>query len=256
MLRSFKKLAALALLVSCGQSSWGFALLGPNNEPYQTPDLGYNPLPRDALPTAPKNIGEQYRRNTPVMYFSFDANFLDYFGSNGVAAVQAAFDIMNNVPKASKMSANLAEFPLEVTRENYVAEAVGLYDLKSFTLHYIIEQMGLAEPERYVWTLHDRYQFPNTTCPAGLEYLVIQRNFDPVASALNQFQSTAYVNGTLYTYIVTEDCGIGGPPTAEAVEQSVDPLDITFTAVAAITSPVSKMPGADGLSAKALSIPA
>ena len=40
---------------------------------------------------APKNIGEEYRRNTPVMYYTFDANFLDYFGSNGVAAVDSAF---------------------------------------------------------------------------------------------------------------------------------------------------------------------
>ena len=237
MVRSLTKLAALAMMVLYGQSSWGFALLGPNNEAYQVPEIGYNPLPRDSAPTGPKNIGEQYRRNTPVMYYSFDANFLDYFGSNGVAAIDSAFAILNSLPRMSQLSSNLSEYPLQVTRENYLAETLSLYDLKSHTLHYMIEQMGLAEPERYVWTLHDRYQIPGpVTCPQLMEYAVIQRNFDPVTSPLSQFQSSAYVNGTLYTYYIQELCG-NGPPVAEAVEVPSDPLDFSFTAVAAHIDP-------------------
>ena len=41
-----------------------FALLGPF-EAWQTPELGYNPLGTDI--GAPKNLGEEYRWNVPVI---------------------------------------------------------------------------------------------------------------------------------------------------------------------------------------------
>src|SRR5437660_10530425 len=83
MLRLLKRYFWMGCLALGIQSSWGFALLGPNNEAYQIPDIGYNPIQyfyADLLNSAPKNLGEEYRRNTPVLYYSFDANFLDYFG--------------------------------------------------------------------------------------------------------------------------------------------------------------------------------
>jgi hypothetical protein len=237
MPRLFTKLASLALLTLAGQSSWGFALLGPNNEAYQVPEIGYNPLPRDPLPTGPKNLGEEYRRNTPVLFYSFDANFLDYFGSNGVAAVDSAFAIINNLTNVSQYSSNLSEFPTQVTRENYVAQSLALLDLKSYTLHIMMEQLGLAEPERYVWTLHDRNHVGPIACPVGMQYSITKRNFDPVTSPLDQSQYSSYVNGTLYTYFVNEVCvSPPAPPFAEAVEFGVDPLDFTFTAVASFGS--------------------
>jgi hypothetical protein len=237
MPRLFTKLASLALLTLAGQSSWGFALLGPNNEAYQVPEIGYNPLPRDPLLTGPKNLGEEYRRNTPVLFYSFDANFLDYFGSNGVAAVDSAFAIINNLTNVSQYSSNLSEFPTQVTRENYVAQSLAMLDLKSYALHIMVEQLGLAEPERYVWTLHDRNHVGPVPCPVGMQYSITKRNFDPVTSPLDQSQYSSYVNGTLYTYFVNEVCvSPPAPPFAEAVEFGVDPLDFTFTAVASFGS--------------------
>src|SRR5581483_9638007 len=236
MLRSFNKLALLAFLGMCCQCAWGFALIGPNNEAYQIPEIGYNPLPRDGLPIAPKNLGEEYRRNTPVIFYSYDANFLDYFGSNGVAAVDSAIAVFNNVTNVSSYSQDLHEFPTQVTRENYMAEALFLLDMKSLTMHALTEQLGLTEPERYTWTLRDRGILPGATCPGGMEYMVIQRNFDPVISALNQFQTSSYVNGTLYSYYIREICQ-NGPPLAEALEFQVDPLDFSFTSVAAFSDP-------------------
>ena len=38
-------------------------------------------------------LGEEYRWNVPVLTYAFDQSFLDYFGSNGVAAVEKAFQI-------------------------------------------------------------------------------------------------------------------------------------------------------------------
>lgn len=209
------------------QSAWGFALLGPianaGDAPWQLPEIGYG-LPGDV--GAPKNIGEEYRRNTPVMYYTYDANFLDYFGSNGVAAVDSAFAILNsaftNNPTGvtnglDGYSASLSEFPLESQSINYQAQSLGLRDLKSVALLIMMEQLGLAEPERYVWTLHDRYLPPEGTCPLDEEYLVVQRNFDITPSSLNQIQYSSYINGTLYSYIIAEFCTPPLPPDAITV---------------------------------------
>jgi hypothetical protein len=90
----------------------------------------------------------------------------------------------------------------------------------------IIEEMGLAEPDRYTWTLHDRLHVGTIACPVGMEYTVIMRNFDPATT-----EPTAYVNGTRYGYEIFEACQ-GTPFLADAVEFPVDPLADTFTAVA------------------------
>jgi hypothetical protein len=236
MLRLFKKLACLALLALSCQWSWGFALLGPLNETYQIAEIGYGPAVAADI-GGPKNIGEAYRRNTPVLYYSYDANFAAYFGSNGLAAVDSAIAILNGITNVSQLSATLSEFPLQATRENYLAESLSLSDLKSFALHFLVEQLGLDEPERFVWTLRDRYHLPGApSCPVGMEYLVIQRNFDPVPSSFGQFQPSSYVNGTLYSYFLFEGCM--NPPAylAITVPFPVDPLDFSFTSVASFTS--------------------
>ena len=67
-----------------------FALLGPYTDwMYQT--NGYH-QPDDI--GGPMNINEEYRWNVPVVTYGFDKSFLDYFGSNGVAAVESAFQIL------------------------------------------------------------------------------------------------------------------------------------------------------------------
>ena len=226
-----KKLACLSALVLSGQLSWGFAIIGPINEPWQIPDIGYN-LGGDI--GAPKNIGEEYRRNTPVLYYSFDANFLDYFGSNGVNAVEAGIAVYNALPKVSNFSSNLVEYPTQATRENYLAGALFLTDVKSWTMVILAEQLGLAPPERYVWTLHDRYHTGPTPCPVGMNYLVVQRNFDPLFNAgLSQLLPTPYVNGVLYSYFILEVCQPPNP-LAITIPFPVDPLDFSFTSVAGV----------------------
>ncbi len=121
-------------------------------------------------------------------------------------------------------------------RENPTAGALFLNDLKSVTLNALVEQMGLADPERFIWTLHTRFVGPGG-CPLDMSYSIIKRNFDPVPSALNQFQPSSYVNGVLYTYFVGEICQ-GGNPLAEAFEVAVDRLDQTFTSVATDGDPL------------------
>src|SRR5271169_2295966 len=160
----------VVFLASGLQAAWGFALIGPGigggalGDAWEQPVIGYG-LPGDV--GTPKNIGEEYRRNTPVMYYAFDDNFSGFFGTDGEAAVTNAFAILNNLTNMTSYSPSLSEFPLNSQQINPTAASLGLTDLKSFTLSALMEQLGLAEPERYVWTLHDRFlePIPGAKCP-------------------------------------------------------------------------------------------
>jgi hypothetical protein len=229
MLRFLKVICLLGLPLMLAPSAFAFVTGGPINEAYQVPVIGFG-LPGDL--TAPKNIGEEYRRNTPVMYYAFDQNFLEFFGSNGVAAVDQAYTILNTVSNLTQFSSDLSEFPLESRRRNYSAEALSLLDLRSVTLGAMTEQLGLDQPVRYVWNIHNRFlPTGNPPCPAGEVYTIVQRNLPLIPSPLNQPEYSSYVNGTLYSYVIEEFC-TGPNPLADAVEFSVDPTADQFSAVA------------------------
>ena len=216
------------LLVALASSVAAFSLLGPF-ESFQTSQLSYH-IGGDI--GAPKNIGEEYRLNLPVLYYSYDRSFLDYFGSNGVVAIEQAVSIMSNHLSAPNnsftiLSSNLNEFPRQAGRIYPRAAALQMIDLKTVALNLMVEEFGLAEPDRWTWCLHAR--IPRPACPS-FEYHVIQRNFDPAT-----WQPSKYVNGTLFTYHIEELCPT--PDRADAVEDAVSaPFDETTTAVASINS--------------------
>jgi hypothetical protein len=238
MLQSFKKISWVFLLAVGLQPLWAFSLLGPagnGGDAWQVEAIGYNPIPSntgappgfiDPLAVGPKNLGEEYRRNTPVMYYACDDNFLNYFGSSGSAAIDTAFNILNNsLTNVDGYSSALTEYPLNTESVNYQASALNLLDLKSETMQLMMEQLGLADSIRYVWCLHNRFQPPNTTCPVETTYQVVQRNFDITASPLNQLQYSPYINGSLYTYVIYEICSApAAPPNADTYPILVDPL--------------------------------
>ncbi len=232
MLRFAKTIGCLALLALGWQPAFGFSLLGPAaNAPddWQVPEIGYN-LADDI--GAPKNLGEEYRWNTPFIYYAFDQTFLDYFGSNGVWAVEQAIAVLNGLTNFSKYSAGLTEVPLETRRLNYRAQALHLFDLKSVALYLTTEELGLTKPDQYVWTLRSRETQPGLSCP-WMWYTVIKRNFDPV-----NWQPTSYINGTLYSYIIREICS-GGPPLAWTDNFSVDPLAVESVPLMSLRSALS-----------------
>src|SRR4051812_40443133 len=89
MRRFFQILLCLIAVVIGAVPANAFVLVGPDaqypgvpagfGDSWQTPDIAYNPyIGYDTLQIGPKNIGEEYRRNTPVMYYTLDANFLDF----------------------------------------------------------------------------------------------------------------------------------------------------------------------------------
>ena len=220
------------------QSAGAFSLLGPTAS-WETPSIGYNPEAPDAVSYGPQFYTEEYRRNLPIIYYAYDANFEQYFGSNGVAAVESAISIMNGVTNVNSYSSALTEFPLRGKLPNFAAQNLRLTDLKSWALYYLVEQMGLAPPERYVWTLENRYVPPATPCPPGIgiEYLVLQMNYDITPSPVNQLQASAYINNVLFYNQIMEFCHTEtffapGSALATTIPTSVDPLAFTYSTVA------------------------
>jgi hypothetical protein len=219
MLRSIKQASLALAIIGAVNSASAFSMLGPV-EAFQIERIGYNIQPPIFADIGgPMNLGEEYRFNLRTIYFGFDSSFKNYFGTNGMGEIRKAMAILNNLPPFSKMSANLAEFETDTRRVNFRASALGLIDLKSWALGAMMEELGLASPERYVWCLFARIE------PPPIDYNVIKRNFDPVT-----LTPSSYVNDTLYTYTIREFNP--ARPIADAVEIPVDPLAPQFTAVA------------------------
>lgn len=216
MRRLIKKAAAGLLLAGLLQQAQAFSLLGPFPA-WQTATIGYQ-LGLDL--GGPMNIGEEYRFHFPTIAYAFDPSFLNYFGAKGVEEVEKAMAILNALPSFSLSDEELLAYPLNTRRFHHQASALFLFDLKSFVLGSMIEQLGLAPPERYVWTLRARTVINNIPY-----YSVIRRNLDPEAKVYSP-----YVNGVLYTYQILQTYTT---PTWEAVPQAVDPTLPTVTSVAA-----------------------
>ncbi|HEV2328999.1 MAG TPA: hypothetical protein VGY56_09460 [Verrucomicrobiae bacterium] len=246
-----------ALVVLGCQRAWSFAFLGPlafgPDATWQTVSLGYNQAYlNNAYPGSanflgdvggPKNIGEEYRRNDTVIFYAYDATFSGYFGLQGETNADQAFAVMNSFFGAHTngvdgYSASLGEFPFNSQHFNGTAQGLYLTDLKSVILHLLVEQMGLAAPERFTWTLHDRVTVSPPGCPRGTSYLVVQRNFGDVDQPFTGPQTgtiySPYVNNLLYSYGIAEDCGHSPPPwTAITQPFATDTTKPAFTAVAA-----------------------
>jgi len=234
MIRPIHWILLAGLLVAGTVNAPAFALLGPfkgagtvPGEPWQDP--GFDGRPQGLGYSLAGDIGgpmfahEAYRWSIPTITYAFNAPFLRFFGTNGVAAVEEAIAILNDLPPVTEMSPTLDEFPLDTKRENAQAAALGLLDLKSTALSFLLEEMGLANPERFVFGLRGRDAGQFFT-----NYSVIQMNYDPVT-----IQPSRYVNGVLYNYVILDDIGPQGGEWASAVEwYQLDPLRLPYSSVA------------------------
>jgi hypothetical protein len=185
----------VAVLSTIFMGAWqgqAFSLLGPfqpwmqvTNDLRQSGDIG-----------GPMCISNAYRWDVPVVTYGFDQSFIKFFGMNGEAAVQSAIQVINDLPPASDIiSTNYPSYSTQI----YGASAENLLDLKSWTLSLLLEQMGLAQPTRYIFVLRqwnpvfieddDSSQWPDWAFPNYIS----ERNYDPLA--LTNSQS---VNGILY----------------------------------------------------------
>jgi len=179
---------------------------------------GFYPADYDEI-GGPMCISNEYRWNVPVVTYGFDQSFLDYFGTNGVAAVESAIGILNNLPPASQV--DLGNYPTDATYYNYTAQSQGLLDLKSETLWVLVEHLGLAAPSVGVFCLKD-FWFTNGVITGD----VLQRNFDPFTGLPSN-----YIGDTLMTYQLGYSV-FGGETNAWPIASPVDPFDSDPSTVA------------------------
>jgi hypothetical protein len=219
MMSSFWRLVFCGVLVGGAmRHAEAFSLLGPLAD-WQTTEIGYNIPFITADLGGPMNIHEEYRWNIPLITYGFDESFLNYFGAKGVEEIEKAIKVFNDLPPFSEI--DLSKYPLDTRRVNYRASALYLLDLKSWVMGAMLEVLGLGPAERYVWTLKSR------TVRGDIPYYVVMKlNFDPIT-----FEPTAYVNGTLYTYLILQT--YTNPDIWEAVEVEVDPSLPSVSSVSA-----------------------
>src|SRR5690348_6817363 len=131
MSRLTAKLSFLALSASLGFGSraHAFSLLGPyginanDGTVWQVLRIGYNE-PGDIGGPMNAAAGEEYRWNTPSVFYAYDAPFLNFFGTRGVQEVEKAVRILNDLPPASQL--NVDDYPMTAERVNFRAAALGL----------------------------------------------------------------------------------------------------------------------------------
>lgn len=173
---------------------------------------------------------EGFRWNNPVVYYAFDRSFIEYFGTNGIAAIEGGLKWFNDLPAGSAMSQNLAEYPLNTRQFNFAARGMSLIDLRSQAMATLMEEMGIGNPERFVWTV--RFVRPLNPFPPFADVTVAKQNFDPVS-----LRPSSYVNGALYTYELIPFF-LNGQPTFVAAEVKAGDLRTrAFSSVAGAANP-------------------
>jgi hypothetical protein len=212
MMRRFLQIVTtVSLLLVAAEKAVGFSLIGPN-PPWQTAALAFQ-IPGNTFAGngGPMNINEEYRWNVPTIHYGYSAEFLSYFGQDGVDSIEEAVEILNDVPSVDNLE--IDDYQTESGRFNLRAAALGLTDLKSVALSSMLQARGLADPTRYSFVIRNRWVVNNVT-----NYLVTKRNFDP-----ETLQHSSFVNGSLWSYIIQDPV----PPLnyAWASNFPVDPLE-------------------------------
>src|SRR5687768_12465634 len=137
MTRALKMWAGLGLVMAATTAAQGFALLGIYYD-WQVEGIGYN-LAGDM--GGPKTITEGYRWTVPVIHYAFDQSFVNYFGPRGMAAVEEAIKVFNDLPPMNSIRddgfdifVNGRPVPTDTTRNHPDAETLGVFDVKSIIM--------------------------------------------------------------------------------------------------------------------------
>ena len=213
--RPFSLLSA-ALLLSLVEAS-SFSLLGPY-ETWMDEAKGFR---REGDIGGPMSLNREYRWNLPTITYGFDQSFLENFGALGVQEVDKAFATLSDLPPFSDLDLN--DYPLQSKGPtSFGAKSLRLMHFRSVALQALVEQLGLAQAERWTFLLRD-VQVQQTST----NYVVIQRNIDPYSRLLG----TNSVNGTPFTFNVS-DPAYSNSSAADAVEVAIDPVSKIRTSVA------------------------
>jgi hypothetical protein len=228
MLQLLTRLSVLVGVIGFVSKSAAFSLLGPfaisGGTVWQTPRIGYQlPSPIGGDIGGPMNAaaGEEYRWNSKIVVYAYDAAFFDFFGARGAQEVEKAIKILNDLPSASVLKVD--DYPMTAERVHPRASALGLIDLKSLALKLVVEQMGLASPNRWIYTIRNRNLPTPNRFPVNYNFII--RNYEPVTVAGNIVvaQESPYINGRLWDLFNVFD--FDTPPWSYTAQFTVDPND-------------------------------
>ena len=210
----FKTIFCTVLIsLVCLAEARAFSLIGPFPA-WQTQRIGYQ-LAGDL--GGPMVIGEEYRLTSNTITYGFEPLFLSWFGNKGVQEVEKGISVFKDLGDLSVIDPN--SFPLTSARFHASAYQLNLVDLKSETMVLLSELFGLAEPDRYIYTLSDLTVIVDPV----RQYTVVNRNYDPIT-----YQPSQRINGHLYTYTAIFD----NDTIAFPIVSAVDPLAEIDTSVA------------------------
>jgi len=187
----------------------------------------------------PKDLKRFFRWNIPVLTYSFDASFMQYFGLEGRVAVKEAFEAINDFFSNSDYSGvSSLDLVKHGFRSNFntawinqTAENMQILDVKSLTLGLIVNQLGLGNPHRYAFGIN---RMATNTVGTQINFNVRLRNYDPVT-----YKPTPEINGVTYSYRLIHDATpsagvIQLPSFADMEEFTTDTSGNKWSAVSAI----------------------
>ena len=181
----------------------------------------------------PKQLDEFYRWNTPNLTYDFDQSFVQFFGAEGIDAVDQALRVINDffIPEDGSYrgvsSLNLAKHGFggnfNTAWLNATAANENLLDIKSLTLGMMVNYLGLGNSYRYAFTATNSL-VPNTNT-SGAIFSVVLKNFDPIT-----LSRTDVINGVRYSYRLIHDRPLGLlPNTATVNAMTLDMEEFTIT---------------------------
>ena len=260
-LKSYCRLAfVLAVLCLSPITARAFVLIGPANPSLASggrlaaPNAGGtvaipNPNLDDPM-GRPTSAKEFYRWNYPELTYAFDSTFIRYFGHNGMAAVSNAFQVLNDFFEPTDLAYTDGVSSMNLIKEfdqhfstwefNPSANINSVTDIESITLGMLVNHLGLGNPHRYCFVIHDvlsyNANFGAPLLPTGTgTFQVIMRNFDPYT-----YRPTTLINGVTHSYWLYNDSPANTALITiwDAVEYTVGSND-QYGAIAAIRDVVN-----------------
>ena len=158
----------------------------------------------DTLYGTPKEKHRFFRLNTPYLTYGFHESFVQYFGAEGVVAIDEAMRVINDffIPEDGSYK-GMSELDLikhgfsgnfATWWRNQTAANENLIDLKSLTLGMVVNRLGLGNPHRYAFTAYGV-----DTSTTATTYQAIFRtklnNYDPLT-----YEQTDRINDIQYSY--------------------------------------------------------
>jgi hypothetical protein len=156
----------------------------------------------------PTPVKEFYRWNYPELTYAFDSTFIRYFGHNGMAAVSNAFSVLNDFFEPTDLAYTDGVSSMNLIKEfdqhfstweyNPSANINSVTDIESLTLGLLVNHLGLGNPHRYCFVLHDVHNY-NAANGTGT-FQVMMRNYDPYT-----YRPSAVINGVTHSYWLFND---------------------------------------------------